>query len=213
MTRAHKRDVDKTALRATSGRSKPRTWASTAKTLAAEAMSRGAVSRDERFPTGCRPARRDLQRRSPPEKPWNGPWRISPSARRSSPARVSSQARSPGPRAPYRWRRPNANVPSRTCAGKAGTTARCGLARRRSDVHHHGQGRLPHERETIALLLEAENRGRGSPAMRARCRWTRRIRTTVRSQWARGTRSNSFSQNMTAPSVCRATPGPARPPC
>ena len=100
MTRAHKREVDKTALRATSGRSKPQTWASTRKPSPPKPC-RGAP-----YPGTQDGARTRLP--DPPAKPWNGPWRISPSARRSSPARVSSQARSPGPRAPYRWRRPNA---------------------------------------------------------------------------------------------------------
>ena len=85
MTRAHKRDVDKTALRGI--------WEKQAadlgfdpKALAAEARARGAVSRDAgeaRLP-------------DPPARPLNGPWRISPSARRCSPARIFSRGRSPG---------------------------------------------------------------------------------------------------------------------
>ena len=101
MTRAHKRDVDKTALRGV--------WEKQAadlgfdpKALAAEAISKdlgleGAGETREPSQERGRPVSR---RRSGelPGRPWNGPWRISRSARPCSPAPTCLLPRWPGSR-------------------------------------------------------------------------------------------------------------------
>ena len=125
MTRAHKRDVDKAALRSI-WEKQAVALGFDAKALAAEAMAKGGVSRDAGR-EGAGAARETYQDRGWPEKPWNGRWRISPSARRCSHAPIFSPARSPGTPARWRcrrrngkwagWRRPERSMP-RACQGQ-----------------------------------------------------------------------------------------------
>ena len=111
MTRAHKRDVDKEALK--------ESWEKQAAGLGfdARALARGAMSREggrdadkeafrdggrDRRPQSGKRARTDRMRRRGIRRPtrWRGRCLISRSARRCSRARACSPPRSPGDRAP-----------------------------------------------------------------------------------------------------------------
>ena len=108
MTRARKRDVDKAELRGI-WEAQAAGLGFDAKALAAEAMAKCDVSRGAGRTASkdagledAGSARETSRDRGLAGKPWNGRWRISPSARRCSPAPIFSPARSPGTQA--RWR-------------------------------------------------------------------------------------------------------------